>query len=544
MKKKTVLRLGCAALSLIMLVGCGGKKKEESSLADKLNELSSKAEQEAGSNEGSNEAEDTSDVKVEGSPAAPPEYFLSEVYENDGAHRYEQIYALCEGDSYSDLKAQLQKVNEQVAAEEKASSEDKVEWNTYVRRADDKVLSIACEYRLFGDEHDYVRMRGHSYLIGSGKELELSDIVDDMDAFYDLLADKVTGAVRENMKMYDPDLDVGKIDARGGMEDCIDKGNYGWVLDPQGLSFWFENINAAMGFTSAGVLFSDDKAGNIFNKEFSQDVPAEWVMQIPGFYSTTYFDFEDDGSLNAIEWSANYGFDSEGNDLISGIHAFYDGRFFHADDICPADGTEWTGYKGMLIHKDKQTVLLTFHYAETDAVWTSFTLKNYLVEQADTKVAFPEWANDSGFNGKYIPTDVSGIKVYLDTGGDETVPRNTELLSVDMDGKITVTGEENTAGSGNSAEGSKKLDYDPEEFDPDFLASNFGGKVCVYECEDYDGDGTKEAFVVMGQDDDEGGYLPETLWFIAKDGTATEMMNDFKGMSLYYSENGYFIRYD
>ena len=60
--------------------------------------------------------------------------------------------------------------------------------------------------------------------------------------------------------------------------------------------------------------------------------------------------------------------------------------------------------------------------------------------------------------------------MYLDTGGDETVPRNTELLSVDMDGKITVTGE--SAGAGGDAGaagglGGKKLDFDPGEFDPD-----------------------------------------------------------------------------
>ena len=546
MKKTVLLRAACVILGILILCGCGKKKEEGSSLSDKLSNLNSKAEQDLGSGEGADISDDKNEEPEGSKNIVIPEAFISEVYDRDGGLHYDQIHLICEGDSCAGLRSELEKVNEQIADEEKRSNNVNAEWNIYLRRADDKVFSIACEDRVKDFDYDIVKFSGHSYLTENGKELELTDIVDDMDAFYDLLAGSVNDVVRKNMKLYDPDLDISTIDARGGMEDCISEGRYSWVLDPQGVSFWFENINALLGHTGACVLFSDDKEGNVFKKEFLESAPDEWVMQIPGNYSTTFFDVDDDGITDNIEWCANDDMDSEGAELVSGLNVYYDERYFNSDEIYPADEAEWTGYKGMLVHKDKQTVLLTFHYAETDAVWTAFTFKNYMVARGDSKVAFPEWANDSGYNGKYVPTDLSGIKVYLDTGGDETVPRNTELLSVDMDGKITVTGEGAGAGGDAAAAGGlggKKLDFDPGEFDPDVLANELGGKVCVYEYNDYDGDGIKEAFVIMGQDDDMGGYLPESLWFIDKEGYAIKMRDDFQGMSLYGSDRGYYIEY-
>ena len=71
------------------------------------------------------------------------------------------------------------------------------------------------------------------------------------------------------------------------------------------------------------------------------------------------------------------------------------------------------------------------------------------------------------------------------------------------------------------------------------IADNLGGLVCALECRDFDGDGSREAFVVTGNNDDMGGYIPDAVWFIASDQTTTKFKPDFKGLSMYESEKHY-----
>ena len=75
------------------------------------------------------------------------------------------------------------------------------------------------------------------------------------------------------------------------------------------------------------------------------------------------------------------------------------------------------------------------------------------------------------------------------------------------------------------------------------IADNLGGMVCAIENHDYDGDGTYEAYVVTGEFDDNGGYLPEAVWFIASDGKAERMDTKFDDMSMYSDESGYYVEY-
>ena len=69
------------------------------------------------------------------------------------------------------------------------------------------------------------------------------------------------------------------------------------------------------------------------------------------------------------------------------------------------------------------------------------------------------------------------------------------------------------------------------------------GNVCVSEYRDFDQDGMYEEFVATGEPDEMGGYLVDAVWFIGSDGTTTKVGTDFKGLSLYESQNGYFMDY-
>ncbi len=76
------------------------------------------------------------------------------------------------------------------------------------------------------------------------------------------------------------------------------------------------------------------------------------------------------------------------------------------------------------------------------------------------------------------------------------------------------------------------------------LAGKLGkGKVCALEYHDYDGDGRNEAFVAIGDDDDMGGYMLESIWFIGNDGKCSMMRDDLNGLSMYYSDEGYYLEY-
>ncbi len=69
------------------------------------------------------------------------------------------------------------------------------------------------------------------------------------------------------------------------------------------------------------------------------------------------------------------------------------------------------------------------------------------------------------------------------------------------------------------------------------------GKVCALEYHDYDGDGRNEAFAAIGEDDDMGGYMLESVWFIGSDEKGKLMRDDFNGLSMYNNSKGYYVEY-
>ncbi|MBR4760595.1 MAG: hypothetical protein IK078_10680, partial [Lachnospiraceae bacterium] len=56
-------------------------------------------------------------------------------------------------------------------------------------------------------------------------------------------------------------------------------------------------------------------------------------------------------------------------------------------------------------------------------------------------------------------------------------------------------------------------------------------------------DGVYEESVATGESDEMGGYLVDAVWFIGNDGSTTKVGTDFKGLSLYESQTGYYMDY-
>ena len=569
-------RLSLFALIMAMvlcLTGCGGSA--DNGLADKLQEMS-----DAGRVADTDAADDTDGKEAETKPEKPakkgkkdsksdngkqdiPKFYISTERENDYPyedtyllrHTYEQIH-MEDYRSNGILADQLEAlnedigINEQELRDEESKALEKLgrkeieslldggsdlineEWNIYVRRADSDILSVACQFRSYNIEGDDVVMTAHTYSMDTGEELALSDVVDDEDAFYKLLARELEACFMREMMLYGNDTDGDSFDGEKELKSLLDAGRYSWVLDPQGITYWFENVGDVIGHMSVAVLFSDDEDGKIFNKKYAGNVPDEWIMQIPGKYSDTRFDCDDDGYTDTVSWMTEKN-EGGGFTFESGINFFYNDQFYPAVDICPPNGNLWLNTKAMLVHRDSSTVLVTEHYEDLYPYINTFVLKGDDIERAGSEEGGFACPDPDVGSGTYVPQDVSDMDIFVIP--DETFPEETEQksMSIDSSGKITI---QDTSAKGSRSSGINSSDAAA-------IADTIGGKVCVVECHDYDGDGAGEAFAVIGDNDDNGGYLPAEIWFISSEGDTMMMRDKFEGMSLYDQTGTFYMDY-
>ena len=272
----------------------------------------------------------------------------------------------------------------------------------YTRRVDDKIVSYIYENRSFdlNDEYDSVGVRGYNFYVEDGSEVKLSDVVADEDALYDLLAEKLSLIVHDGLgDMMDYPIDPAKT--KEEMLGYIDMYQSSWVLEPQGISFYFDTFTFMPWTTSVNVLFSEDTNGEIFTDEFRNDVCDEWVMKLPQ-NTETRFDAEDDGVTDVIRvcdmLEPNRGGDYH-FDPIVGVNICYNG-----DINSFTDGEQPYDYEAYLIHKDGKSVLLV-NYSEYDFGY----MDTY--DLAGSKV--------------YHAESISGWVEYLDRNdwlwGDETI---------------------------------------------------------------------------------------------------------------------------
>ncbi len=585
-------RISLIALMMALVMtftGCAGA--EGGNLKDKLEKVSNEKPQKGGDEDiADKEKAKNEETESQSGPerVSLPKFYISTERVNEYPyedtyllkHTYDQIHLDSDDSSYGILATNLEQINEDIGinestikdeetkAIEKLSDSDikkklnmercliKEDWNLYVRRADSDVFSVACQYRSYSEEGDTVVMTAHSYSMDSGEELEFSDIVNDEDAFLKILARELKATYMREMALYGNEMDEDSFDGEKELDSILEEGNYSWVLDPQGVTFWFENVNALIGHMSVGVLFSDDTDKNIFNPRYSENVPDEWIMQIPGYYSDTRFDCDDDGYTDTISWLIEKN-DAPGFTFESGINFFYNDRFYPAVDICPPNGNEWLNVRGMLVHRDSATTFVLEHYEDLYPFINTFALDKDNIERADSiSAGFATVDPDKGY-GVYAASDPSRIDVFVIP--DESMSHEIEngTLSIEGDGKTTLSDKKSSgkikkkpskgksepgkkdSGKKKSGKGSGLSKSDAAE-----IADNLGGQVGAVEVHDYDGDGADEAFVVLlGEDDGFGGNLAGEVWFISSEGDTLMMRDNFNDLSLYTENDGFYMDY-
>ena len=124
-----------------------------------------------------------------------------------------------------------------------------VEEKVFVRRGDERVLSVLEEEKGSKNGEDYVVYDAVSYDVSSGKVLSLEDVVSDVAAFRDALAE---GCEKQG---------ISKEAFAAALKERTDNGReLCWTMEPQGLTVWFsagEVDDKANGGRQVSLLFSE-----------------------------------------------------------------------------------------------------------------------------------------------------------------------------------------------------------------------------------------------------------------------------------------------
>ena len=317
----------------------------------------------------------------------------------------------------------------------------------YTRRADENVLSFMYENTFFdlNGEYDDVCVRAYNYYVEDGSVVEFSDVVADEEAFYDLLSEKLSVAVHEGlMGMQDYPVDAGRT--RKEMLEYMDMGEYSWVLEPQGISFYFDTFTFMPWVASATVLFSEDVNGDIFTGGPLTTEPDEWVMKLPKD-CTTVFDAEDDGISESIRVydlkEPNRGGDYHFKLNLGAVVDLNN----NLTEIKEDEEDQPYDYEAYLVHKDGKTVLLLTHDEYDFSYMDTYTLSGgeiSHVDESDAGVQYlPEqdciWGEEVTFP-VYVITQSHGIPVY-DVLNLETWECRFGELSIGSGGELSAEWE-------------------------------------------------------------------------------------------------------
>nr|WP_292166406.1 hypothetical protein [Butyrivibrio sp.] len=359
--------------------------------------------------------------------------------------------------SHEALDKALKSANEEILAlesecfdqakEDLSGSDDytfDANYYTFFRRADGKYLSFINECCTFGTfDFDYYSFIAHSYYVESGKEIELSDIVADEDAFYAILSEKVKAVVDDDLYIYMGEYS--NKDAEDFVEeikDSLEDGKCSFTLDPQGVTFWFDSNVFSPMCASATVLFCEDADNTIFNEEFSKDIPDEWVMQMPTG-DRTYFDANGDGEENIVIASVTYGFNTGGEYeylYVSGFHLAY-------EEDSKSYSPEYEGsagdYNFFLYHKGDKNLIIEDHDEFGYGEMSCYILEDGRIKDGDGINAGLAYSWDNAEDSEdiapvFLPVNMNKVLVIEEVGGEEG-ESITCYLSVSEDGKLTLT---------------------------------------------------------------------------------------------------------
>lgn len=193
------------------------------------------------------------------------------------------------------------------------------ELNSFVLRADKVCFSVLeCDYYYGGGAHGWSGYGGVNYDTQTGKELDASDVISDMDAFKEYYVDAIMNQVdddylaRENVEEYWEEMKAG---------------TWGWnmVMDYEGITFYIAPGNLTA--YAAGVLqvrLNYVNQADLIVDKYEQ-VPKEYIVELSPF-QTSYIDYDMDG----VEETLNVGY-TENEYNIEGVSVVADNKECYAE---------------------------------------------------------------------------------------------------------------------------------------------------------------------------------------------------------------------
>ncbi len=255
---------------------------------------------------------------------------------------------------------------------------------------------------------------------------------------------------------------------------------------------------------------------------------------------------------------------SEADGVIDGYFARKDGKLVEDEDAMT--GPDGDGFHGLSVSKESAEEIYRDLFGE-EADWdclpktpvcdlfdaVSYTDKNITYalqvdQEIDTEIAVENHeCSVKEDDGKII----GEVNMFWGYWGElEQKPgysnyKVTYTLEPNDKSKykmaITAISVEQTAEDEHEVSDTEDSDAALTEAGAKKIAEKLGnGKVCALEYHDYDGDGRSEAFAAIGKDDDMGGYMLDSIWFIGSDETVKMMRDDYNDLSMYSNESGYY----
>ena len=310
------------------------------------------------------------DYRGEESPSSHTRYDVVNLTE-DSAKAYPALEAALQNFSderrahLEEIRQKLDDMTQHLEGEADAAELDLYEaTELLVRRADASVFSLALSGDSYtGGAHGFYWREGYSFDAQSGERIALSDLIVDEAALRKALAAELekfypnvnwAAPLEEQLEQWDVTPSE-EAPAEGEGEFRF---TYNWVLDPQGVSFFFnpyELASFADGDQEVAILFS--QYPEVFSDRYKQS--AETFALSFNKMEGIKLDLDGDGTADELY---SYADNVEG-DYISNLHVFINGEEFIDEESLDA-----YSYAASLLHMDNENTFL-YLIATSDNDW-------------------------------------------------------------------------------------------------------------------------------------------------------------------------------
>ena len=167
-----------------------------------------------------------------------------------------------------------------------------------VRRCDDQVFSFISDYEEWLPmEMGEYKVTGYNYNPDTGEEISFSDVVKDVDAFADILADRLIMDVE--YPFYVGDVTNYHEPVKKSIVSFIEEGDISFTIDYQGVTVYFPAYTLLGWSTAGSVIFAEDENGTIFDQKWAAASKENWISYLP-LGAKLGFDKEDDGTADVL----------------------------------------------------------------------------------------------------------------------------------------------------------------------------------------------------------------------------------------------------